>query len=62
MIDVKVRQRDVRDRLPLEAQLGEPPRDAAPAVDEQPKAGRLRGSSPRNSAPATAKSFRCRGS
>ena len=41
MINVKVRQRDVRDRLPRIASLGKPPCDAAAAVDEQADGRRL---------------------
>src|SRR5205807_9486788 len=35
MIDVKVRERHMTDRLPFDAQLGEPTGDAAAAVEEE---------------------------
>jgi hypothetical protein len=37
MIDMKMRDRDVRDRSPVVAALGEPSRDAAAAIDQQPQ-------------------------
>ena len=36
MIGVKVRQGDMRDRRPVNAERGEPKADAAPAVEEEP--------------------------
>ena len=39
VIDVEVRQRHMSDVRPIDAELREPPRDAAAAVDEQQKLG-----------------------
>src|SRR5262249_9883195 len=41
VIDVEVRERHVRDRRPGEPQLGEAPRDATTAVDEEADVVRL---------------------
>lgn len=41
MVDMEMRQRDVRDRLPIVAALGEPTGDPAAAVDEQAEVIRL---------------------
>ena len=59
MIDVKMRERHVRDRLPLDRQLGKAPRDAAAAVEQQTRTRASRAGTRRSSARATAKSFRC---
>src|SRR5215467_5494882 len=41
VVDMKMREGDVRDARPIEAELGETPRDAAAAVDKQPKLWRF---------------------
>ena len=41
MVDVKVRESDVRDRAPLRSELGQPARGARPAIDQKTKLPRI---------------------